>query len=106
MTLRPRVDLVGIKEGETGATSDVREMKEAELMKLANTLGELEEPLIALERRGISLARMAARHANENGLLPRYRISQGTVDHWFTTKADVEAFMEEHAKESGRGQSG
>ncbi len=102
VTLRARVDLVGIKQGQTGGTSEVRVMKEAELLKLANTLGELEEPLIALERRGISLGRMAAQHANDKGQLPRYRISQGTIDHWFSSKADVETFLEEHARESGK----
>lgn len=102
LTMQPRVDLVKGEDPLQTPTGDVREFASEELGKLAETLGGLEEPLIALERRGISLARMATNFATEDGLLPRYRITEGTTDHWFASKADVEAFMEAQEKEKGK----
>ncbi len=76
--------------------SELREFTGVELRKLAETLSQLEEPLEALERRGISLRRIAMEQATAEGLLPRFRISQGAEDHWFATKTEVDAFLLEH----------
>ncbi len=99
LLVHPRTNLLK-SSGQDGTPSEelsqLREFTGGELRKLAETLSQLEEPLEALERRGISLRRMAMEQATAEGLLPRFRISQGAEDHWFATKTEVDAFLLEH----------
>jgi hypothetical protein len=43
------------------------------LQKVTALIQSLDEPLLTLDRRGIDLRILAAKHLNERGLLPRYR---------------------------------
>lgn len=94
LVLSPRTNLLKGKNQEVEG-NEAREFSLDSLRQLAETLSELEEPLEVLERRGISLRRMAMEHATEEGLLPRYRVIHGAEDRWFATKAEVEAYLEE-----------
>lgn len=58
-------------------------------------IGELEEPLLTLERRGIDLRYLASKHLTERGLLPRYRVYLGREQHWFADKAALDKFVAE-----------
>jgi DNA gyrase subunit B len=58
------------------------------LARLVAVLGELEESLGILERRGINLATFLAR----SGSLPVYRVVLGGQEQWFHTAAEVDAF--------------
>ena len=53
----------------------------------AARLAALEESLVALERRGISLRAHAARQDPVTGRLPIYHVFLGHEEHWFTTRA-------------------
>ncbi len=68
---------------------------------LIDLIGELEEPLDTLERRGIDLRYLTTNHATEEGGLPRYRVFLGSDQHWFASKEDLDIFLS--AEESRRG---
>ncbi len=63
-----------------------------QLRTIVASIAELEEPLITLERRGIDLRLLAARHLTERGLLPRYRVFLGRQQHWFGDEAELDRF--------------
>jgi DNA gyrase subunit B len=70
------------------------------LAKLMDVLGELEESLEILERRGLNLTAFLSR-ASAGGL-PAYRVQIGGHDHWFFTSDEAEAFLK--AEQEKRGQ--
>jgi DNA gyrase subunit B len=63
------------------------------LRTIVESIGELEEPLLTLERRGIDLRYLATKHLTERGLLPRYRVFLGRDQHWFVDKTELDAFL-------------
>ncbi len=80
---------------------DGRNIVGDEMAKLVRTLASLEESLIALERRGISLrahiGRIDAQHK-----LPVYHVFLGSQEAWFVTREELNAFVAEHEKASGQ----
>ncbi len=79
-----------------------RRIEGEEMARLARILAPLEESLIALERRGISLRSHAARRDPESGLLPIYHVFQGAHEHWFTTREQLDAFLAQHEAETAQ----
>ena len=63
------------------------------LKQIVECIHELDEPLLTLERRGIDLRLLAAKHLTERGLLPRYRVFVGRTQHWFADKAELDKFV-------------
>lgn len=94
LVIQPRESLV---RGTERTMTSGREISGEELRELARTLSSLEEPLEALERRGLSLRRLAMEQASPDGLLPRYRAFVGAQEHWFTTRDELEAFVASQA---------
>ena len=72
-----------------------------DMAKLVRTLAALEEALIALERRGVSLKMHALRQDPESGKLPVYHVFLGAEEHWFTSRSQLDAFVEEKEKAAG-----
>ena len=72
------------------------------LERIAAILKELEEPLETLERRGIDLRVMAAKHLSESGLLPRFRTFFGRQQHWFADKEALDAYITEEEARAGK----
>jgi DNA gyrase subunit B len=97
LILKPRDNLLAARVPTTTTTAAARELAGPDVRKLADLLALVEEPLEALERRGISLRRLAIDHATEEGLLPRYRVFVGGEEQWFAKKADLDAFRAAHA---------
>ncbi|SFI15679.1 DNA gyrase subunit B [Planctomicrobium piriforme] len=97
LILQPRDSLLA--NHAKGATQR-REISGDELRKLAKTLSVIEEPLEALERRGIMLRRLATEHATPDGLLPRFRTFRGTEERWFATREELDAFLAEQSQSS------
>lgn len=105
LSIHPREILLkddSATQPDNPASSPARDYSNAELRRLATTLTAVEEPLEALERRGISLRRLAREQATSKGLLPRFRVSLGSQDYWFATKSDVDAFLQEQEQAQGR----
>jgi DNA gyrase subunit B len=70
------------------------------LERLLRVLGDLEEPLQILERRGLSLP-VFLRRVGPAGL-PIYRVLAGGKEHWFPTSADRDAFLKAEQERLGR----
>jgi DNA gyrase subunit B len=69
------------------------------LARLVQVLGELEEALVILERRGLSLPTFLAR-AGKAGL-PVYRVLLGGREHWFASPEEVDAFRRAEQEKHG-----
>jgi DNA gyrase subunit B len=72
---------------------DGRELAGEEMQKLCRTLAGLEDALVALERRGISLRDHAGRRDAETKKLPMYHVFFGSEEHWFTSREQLESFV-------------
>ena len=80
---------------------DGRRIEGAEMSRLCRTLAALEDSLLALERRGISLRAHAARRDPASGRLPIYHVFVGSQERWFAGRDVMDAFLAEQEKESG-----
>jgi DNA gyrase subunit B len=61
------------------------------MKQLSMTLAAMEEALIALERRGISLRLHAARMVGDK--LPIFHVLMGRDEHWFCTRDELDKFL-------------
>jgi len=73
----------------------------SDLRRVVELMEQLEEPLEALERRGIDLRYLATHHATPEGLLPRFRVFIGREEHWFADKESLDAFLESEERKRG-----
>ena len=73
----------------------------AQMEKLCRTLASLEDSLIALEKRGISLRVHAERQDPETLKLPVYHVFLGIDEHWFTTRAQLDDFVSQQESATG-----
>jgi DNA gyrase subunit B len=71
------------------------------MAKLALTLAAMEDSLIALERRGISLRLHAMRQDGTTLKLPVFHVFLGTEERWFTTRDQLDEFIKHHEASSG-----
>jgi DNA gyrase subunit B len=94
-----RLSVEAAKTEPAGAASSVN-FEGEKLGKLLSVLGELEESLEILERRGLNLSAFLSR-ANA-GVLPAYRVQIGGRDHWFFKPDEAEAFLKAEQEKRGR----
>jgi len=80
---------------------DGREISGEDMHKLCRTLSGLEDALVALEKRGISLRDHLARREAKSGKLPMYHVYYGIEEHWFTSRDQLETFVQKKEKSSG-----
>jgi DNA gyrase subunit B len=80
---------------------DGREVAGDEMQKLCRTLAGLEDALVALEKRGISLRDHAARRDAATGKLPMYHVYYGLEERWFTSRDELEQFVTGKEKAAG-----
>jgi DNA gyrase subunit B len=81
---------------------DGRKIEGAEMTRLCQTLASLEDSLVALERRGISLRQHAIRQDPVTGRLPVYHIFLGAVEEWFRTREELDKFVAEREAAEGK----
>lgn len=74
-------------------TEDGRRVEGMEMRKLAETLATMEDALLALERRGISLREHAARMLDDPPRLPVFMLTVGNDAHFFHVREDLEKFV-------------
>ncbi|MCA9194669.1 MAG: DNA gyrase subunit B [Planctomycetales bacterium] len=77
-------------------TDDHRRVEGEQMRKLCETLASMEEALLALERRGVSLKDHAGRMDPETMRLPIFLLTVGNDSHWFHARDVLEAFIDEH----------
>jgi len=70
------------------------------LGKLVQVLSELEDPLMILERRGLSLSALMAQA--KDGVLPMYRVLLGGRVHWLHSADELDRFRQEEQARLGR----
>jgi DNA gyrase subunit B len=71
------------------------------MARLVKALAGLEESILALERRGISLKSHALRSEPASGKLPAYHVFLGIEEHWFVAREQLDAFVAAKEKELG-----
>jgi DNA gyrase subunit B len=81
---------------------DGRVIQGNEMARLCRTLSALEDSVLALERRGISLRAHATRQDPQTARLPIYHVFVGQHEHWFTTRRELDDFIAQHEQESGK----
>ncbi len=69
------------------------------LAQLLQLLTELEDVLVILERRGLSLVSFLGRAVN--GVLPVYRVLLAGREHWFVSDTEVDAFRQAEQQRLG-----
>ena len=74
--------------GEDGRTIEGLEMR-----KLCQTLASMEDAMITLERRGISLRVHAERMEVDTGRMPVFHLDMGVEDHWFISRDKLDEFV-------------
>jgi DNA gyrase subunit B len=80
---------------------DGREIAGDEMHKLCRTLAGLEDALLALEKRGVSLRDHARRRDETSGKLPMYHVYYGLEERWFSSRDEFEAFVKSKEKAAG-----
>lgn len=70
--------------------------------KVVALIRQMEEPLEAMDRRGLDLRLIAAKHQTADGLVPRYRVFLSREQHWFGSKEEVDAFITAEEAKRGR----
>jgi DNA gyrase subunit B len=80
---------------------DSRVIEKEKMIQLARALATMEESLVALERRGISLRAHALRQDPVTLKLPIYHVFLGTQEHWFTTRDELDAFRAKQEEKTG-----
>ncbi|MDX1961537.1 MAG: DNA gyrase subunit B [Pirellulales bacterium] len=79
---------------------DGRQITGADLRKLCELLAGVEDALIALERRGISLRAHAQRL--RDGKLPIYHLYLGKQEHWFYQRNELDEFVAAQEAQLGK----
>jgi DNA gyrase subunit B len=87
-------DVVFLPGGEREIAGDA-------IAHLCRTLAGLEESLVALERRGISLRQHAERQDAATGRLPMYHVLFGPSDRWFHSRDDLDKFLSAQQQAAG-----
>ena len=68
------------------------------MRELCLALAAMEDSILALERRGISL-RDHAQKLNAAGELPVFHVFHGINEHWFANRQELDEFLKEHEHE-------
>ncbi len=74
--------------GDEGRTIEGPDMR-----KLCQTLAGMEDAMLTLERRGISLRVHAERMEVDTGRMPVFHLDMGNEDHWFVTRDKLDEFV-------------
>jgi DNA gyrase subunit B len=74
---------------------DGRRIEGQPMEQLVRTLAGIEDAIIALERRGISLKRHAMREDATTGRLPVFHVTEGTQEHWFFDRQALDEYLQE-----------
>jgi DNA gyrase subunit B len=88
-------------DGAVLEVADGRRVEGEQLRRLCQVLSAMEEPLLALEKRGVSLRDHAARRDPQTGRMPIYHVYSGLEEHWFFSRSELEEFLAQRAAGPG-----
>ncbi|MHB8971834.1 MAG: DNA gyrase subunit B [Pirellulaceae bacterium] len=80
---------------------DGRQIQSEEMRQLCYTLAAMEDSLLALERRGISLRAHAQRADVETGKLPVIHVFLGGREYWLRGRVTLDEFLKEQEMKAG-----
>jgi DNA gyrase subunit B len=80
---------------------DGRLIEGEQMAQLARALAAMEDSLVALERRGVSLRAHALRQDRVTLRLPIYHVFLGSHEHWFTTREQLDDFRALQEEKTG-----
>ncbi|MCA9171510.1 MAG: DNA gyrase subunit B, partial [Planctomycetales bacterium] len=80
---------------------DGRVLAGEEMQRLCRVLSNIEEALLALERRGIALKSHAMRFEPTTTTLPVYHVFSGHREYWVHSRKQLDALIEEEQREYG-----
>jgi len=92
-----------LERGTTDSKLDLGEGRVVQgerMQRLAAVLAGMEDSLLALERRGVSL-RSHANRQSADGKLPVFHVFLGRDEHWFTSRAELDQFLERQEAAGG-----
>lgn len=89
------------QEGAVFAEGD-RQLEGESMLKLCGALASMEEALLALERRGISLRQHAQMIDKVTNKLPMYHVFLGSQDSWFASREKLDEFLQEQEAAAGQ----
>ncbi len=75
---------------------DGRRVEGDDMKSLCTALASMEDAILALERRGVSLRAHALRLEPVSGKLPTQLLTHGNEEHWFQTQDEVETFLNQN----------
>ncbi|WP_286177956.1 DNA gyrase subunit B [Stieleria mannarensis] len=75
---------------------DGRRVEGDDMRKLCSSLASMEDAILALERRGVSLRAHAERIDPVTNKLPSWLLTYGNEEHWFHSTDEVETHLNEH----------
>ncbi|MFO0905267.1 MAG: DNA gyrase subunit B [Pirellulales bacterium] len=81
--------------------NDGRQIGGEPMSRLCRTLASMEDALVALEKRGISLKSHAQR-MDASGRLPVFHVFLGRKEHWFATRGELDAFLNSAEAAAGK----
>ena len=73
----------------------------SDMAKLCRVLANMEDALLALERRGINLKVHAERMEVQTGRLPMFHVFVGLDERWFTGRAEMDQFLKQQEVATG-----
>ena len=93
-----------LERGQEGAVfiDGDRQLEGEQMLKLCGALASMEEALLALERRGISLRQHAELIDEETNRLPMYHVFLGHQDFWFSSRGKLDDFLQEQEAAAGQ----
>ncbi len=93
-----------LERGQEGAVfiDGDRQIEGDMMLKLCGALASMEEALLALERRGISLKQHTELIDPETGKLPMYHVFLGHQDFWFASRSKLDDFLREQEAAAGK----
>ncbi len=83
-------------------SGDGKEISGKQVEQLCRTLAAMEEAILALEKRGISLKGHAQLQETESGKLPIYHVFLGRDEHWFCSRQQMEEFLKSQEEATGQ----
>ena len=66
---------------------------EDNLQRVVEIMGEMEQPLQLLDRRGIDIGHLQSQGLTEDNRLPRFRVHHGDTERWFFDRDASDAFV-------------
>ena len=94
-----KLQIIPVLDEISGEQGEARWVEGEALNTLMEMLSKLEEPLLVLERQGVSVGNFL-KLADDKGL-PMYRVMLSGQEHWFHTQDEIEKFREEKIAELG-----